>query len=105
MSMVAGDPVKRFWSKVEKTDGCWIWRGTMNGVGYGVFWLPMGKPRNANSRVYAHRLSYEMHEGKIPDGMFICHRCDNPACVNPDHLFLGTQSDNMTDCSRKGRLR
>ena len=87
--------MKRFWDKVEKTDGCWNWKAN-KANGYGHFSL-YGK------KIKAHRYSWIMKYGEIPAGMLICHHCDNKACVNPDHLFIGTQSDNLKDCVRKGR--
>lgn len=86
-----------FWSRVERTDGCWIWTGRREGRGYGRFGA-------APRRWSAHRLAWTLTYGPIPDGMFVCHRCDNPPCVRPDHLFLGTNSDNLLDASRKGRI-
>lgn len=77
--------------------GCWIWTGAVNCErGYGYF-IYEGKPR------LAHRASWSIHNGPIPDGANVLHRCDIPSCVNPNHLFLGTLSDNMKDCSVKGR--
>lgn len=98
------DPVERFWRNVQKTDGCWNWLGTKHNLGYGLLFLRK-RPNGSSDRAYAHRFSYELAKGKIPNGLYVCHKCDNPNCVNPDHLFVGTQSDNMTDCSQKGRLR
>jgi hypothetical protein len=87
---------ERFWSKVEKTETCWIWKGSKISAGYGMFHF-----RGQNRR--AHRFSYEMTYGPIPDGLSVLHKCDVPLCVRPDHLFLGTQEDNMQDMSKKGR--
>src|SRR6185503_13164373 len=87
----------RFWAKVEQTPTCWVWKGAQT-KGYGQF--------NASGRHgYSHRFSWEWHFGEIPKGMLVCHKCDNPLCVNPNHLFLGTQKDNIHDCISKGRAR
>lgn len=86
----------RFFNKVKKTDTCWNWIGAKNRYGYGKI-MVNGK------RVLAHRLSWEIHRGSIPD-LCVLHRCDNRKCVNPFHLFLGTIQDNVRDCVNKGRV-
>lgn len=89
---------ERFWSKVDKKhiSGCWLWMANKNTQGYGSFDID-GKGKRA------HRVAYELHYGSIPKGKLVCHHCDNPSCVRPDHLFLGTQQDNVNDMVRKGR--
>lgn len=90
----------RFWPKVERgnPDECWEWTAAKHQFGYGML--------GVNSKViYAHRFSWQIHFGDIPPGMEVCHSCDNPPCVNPNHLFLGTQTDNVYDMQRKGRHR
>lgn len=86
----------RFWSYVQKTESCWLWHLAQR-HGYGQFALAPGKP------VRAHRYAFEVTYGPIPEGMHVLHRCDTPLCVRPDHLFLGTAQDNMTDKVAKGR--
>ena len=90
---------QRFDAKWRKDkSGCWIWTASTAGKGYGQFRIP-GTRRN----VYAHRLSWEMRNGPVPDGKLVCHRCDNPLCVNPAHLFLGDAEANLKDMAAKGR--
>lgn len=88
----------RFWPKVSKSDGCWEWTGCCDSKGYGQ--IGTGGKHGID---YAHRVSYEMHNGPIPEGLHVLHRCDNPPCVRPDHLFIGTHTDNMQDMWAKGR--
>lgn len=90
--------IQRFWFKVDIQDGgrCWEWLGHRNRWGYGAFWLN-GK------HLRAHRFVYELIHGPIPDGLVVMHSCDNPACVRPDHLSLGTHRDNWLDSKKKGR--
>lgn len=91
--------LKRFWRNV--TSDCWNWIGKRNNKGYGV----IGHGGSSTKQLLAHRVSWMIHFGAIPDGMCVLHKCDNPPCVRPDHLFLGTKKDNLQDMSKKGRNR
>lgn len=92
------NPGVPFMSRVLKGADCWLWTGAKTTAGYGEF--------HVRSRsVYAHRHMWRLVKGPIPVDLFVCHHCDNPSCVRPDHLFLGTSSDNMRDAARKGRIR
>lgn len=91
----------KFFQNVRKSEGCWLWVGSRFSNGYGRVYRKVGF-RNYE-QVGAHRVSWEIHYGKIPDGLWVLHKCDNHQCVNPAHLFLGTQTDNMRDMVNKGR--
>ena len=90
------EKLKRY---VENDNGCWEWSSTRDRDGYGVFGHGRGK------QLRAHRASYEFHKGPVSDGLFVCHRCDNPSCINPDHLFIGSPKENTGDMVRKGRKK
>jgi hypothetical protein len=92
-------PDQRFWKFANKgnPDECWNWSGQRDKDGYGCFRFSTAKPMRA------HRYSFELHGGQPQDGLFVCHKCDNPSCVNPNHLYLGSQSDNMKDRHRAGK--
>ncbi len=87
----------RFWAKVIKTENCWLWTAFRNGDGYGIIRINRERTRGT------HRVSWELTNGPVPDGLLVLHKCDVPACVNPAHLFLGTNQDNTDDKMRKGR--
>jgi len=89
-------PEERLWARVEKGPECWLWTAPTDTKGYGQL-------RVGGRLVMAHRLSWELANGAIPEGLCVLHRCDVAACVNPGHLFLGTKGDNNTDRHRKGR--
>jgi hypothetical protein len=91
--------MQRFEAKCtpEPNSGCWLWTGGYDGEGYGLFWV-------IEKMIKAHRVSWRLHNGGIPDDLFVLHKCDVKCCVNPAHLFLGTQKDNIEDSIRKGRF-
>jgi hypothetical protein len=95
-----GNKASRFWGKVDiqHIDKCWNWKGYINSDGYGNFSV------DGKRRWHAHRVAYILTFGDVPEGIKVCHKCDNPSCANPNHLFLGTQKDNVQDAVRKGRM-
>lgn len=91
--------LQRFWSNIDTTGGmfeCWLWTASTAAEGYGYIWW-------GSRREYTHRISYTIHHGPIPEGLHILHRCDNPRCVNPTHLWAGSHKQNMHDKMHKGR--
>ncbi len=97
MRIIGNDQARfDFYASPEALSGCWLWTGALDGHGYGHFWMD-------GEIMKAHRASWILHRGAIPDGKWLLHRCDNPACVNPIHLFLGDRTANMRDMAAKGR--
>lgn len=93
---------ERFWKKVKKTRGCWLWNGAITTGGYGCLGIG-SRTDGTRASERAHRVAWMLTRGPIPAGIFVLHRCDNPRCVCPAHLFLGTHADNMQDMRAKGR--
>ncbi len=91
-----GPVSERFWAKVDTSGECWLWTACTKRDGYGRIW-------HRGKVAIAHRVAWELERGPIPEGLFVCHHCDNHRCVRPDHLFLGTQADNLQDMTAKGR--
>lgn len=94
---------ERFEEKFDKTEGCWIWKASKHGRGYGLFYT--GRGRKKGHMEFAHRVSYELYKDSNPEKLCVRHKCDNTSCVNPEHLELGTHSDNMKDMSDRKRCR
>lgn len=102
LELLTATTIGRFRSRVDSSGpDCWPWTGSINEHGYGT--LQIGG--RAGRRERAHRIAFSLANGDIPPGMAVCHSCDNPACCRPDHLWLGTQADNLRDMFRKGRAR
>jgi hypothetical protein len=97
-------PEARFWKRVHKTEGCWEWMGCRSYSPKYPKSSGHGQIRIDDRAVLVHRFSWELHYGPIPEGLVVCHHCDNPPCVRPDHLFLGTMADNTHDSMSKGRM-
>jgi hypothetical protein len=100
MAYKARPMADRFWEKVDKTKDCWVWTAARQSFGYGKFITKKG-----TSPVGAHRLAYELEVGPIPEGKLVLHHCDNPPCVKPDHLYIGTVQDNVRDRQERGRWK
>lgn len=90
--------IRRFWTYAKQGPGCWEWTGARAAHGYGQVW-------DGQRQTGAHRMAWRLTFGKIPKGLVVCHRCDNPPCCNPSHLFLGTPSDNARDAFQKRTMR
>lgn len=99
MPGIRGTFEERFWGKVIKTSRCWVWTGAKNKAGYGK----LARGERSEGTVDSHRASWEIHNGPIQDGSIVLHKCDNPSCVRPEHLKLGSQRDNIQDMLKKER--
>lgn len=97
--LVDEEDLRRFWSMVQKSDGCWVWTGRRNRKGYGVF-----HPRGANASLHVHAIALALATGGRPGMAFACHHCDNRPCVNPAHLYWGDAATNRDDARKRGRL-
>lgn len=95
--MLSSKTIEKFWKRVNKTEGCWLWNSSLDAYGYGAF-------RVDGLRIRAHRASWEIAHGKKPR-LWVLHKCDNPQCVRPSHLFQGTRQDNIMDAKEKGRIQ
>ena len=104
MKLISERTIRSFWTRVNKTAGCWEYLGKKDKDGYGRMTVYTGSPCQAKS-VRTHRLSWMLSRGDIPAGLCVLHTCDNPSCVNPDHLWLGTVADNNRDMKEKGRAK
>ena len=105
MGAKPGTTEERFWRYARRSDnnGCWAWAGARDHNGYGYMGIKVRQGKNNHTAIRAHRVSWMIHRGPIPRGMCVLHKCDNPQCTNPDHLFLGTRKDNNEDKIIKNR--
>lgn len=104
MFELSDNDIIRFWNNINiaDTDSCWNWKKCVDKDGYGK-WGILRRKQKVSKTLKTHRVSYQLTYGRIPEGLVVCHKCDNPRCCNPYHLFLGTQQDNLADMTNKGR--